>query len=142
MTGKVTPEAKKAYRKAVKKTHPDYGGSAAEFRKVQAAWEALNRRSPTTDSHQRRPGSYTQPPPYTRPRPSPRERDQHQRAKEQARRARQQAWDSRPPRGSKKKDRPWPPPPGTVNRDEIPTWKCIAGPVVLVAIIACFIYPL
>lgn len=34
-------ELLRAYRRAVRRTHPDMGGSAAEFAAVQAAWEAL-----------------------------------------------------------------------------------------------------
>jgi hypothetical protein len=36
-------EIRKAYRHAVLRTHPDRGGSAAEFRAVQRAWESLER---------------------------------------------------------------------------------------------------
>lgn len=35
-------EVKKAYRKLTRTTHPDLGGSAEEFRKVQEAWETLS----------------------------------------------------------------------------------------------------
>jgi hypothetical protein len=33
-------QVKAAFRKKAKETHPDYGGSAAEFAKVQKAWES------------------------------------------------------------------------------------------------------
>lgn len=39
--GYTPDELKAAYRQRVRETHPDVGGSAEEFRKVQAAWEAL-----------------------------------------------------------------------------------------------------
>lgn len=35
-------EAKSAYRKLVKKHHPDRGGDVKEFMKVQKAWELLD----------------------------------------------------------------------------------------------------
>ena len=35
-------EIARAYRRAARRTHPDMGGSAAEFAVVQAAWEALS----------------------------------------------------------------------------------------------------
>jgi curved DNA-binding protein CbpA len=34
-------ELKQAYRRALRTSHPDVGGSAASFRKVQAAWAVL-----------------------------------------------------------------------------------------------------
>jgi curved DNA-binding protein CbpA len=34
-------ELRTAYRRCVRSTHPDHGGSAEEFREVQAAWELL-----------------------------------------------------------------------------------------------------
>lgn len=37
-------ELKAAYRKALKRTHPDAGGSAVEFVEVQNAWEWLRKR--------------------------------------------------------------------------------------------------
>jgi DnaJ-class molecular chaperone len=36
-------EFKAAYKKRAKETHPDMGGTAEEFRKVQAAYEAIKR---------------------------------------------------------------------------------------------------
>lgn len=35
-------ELRTAYRRCVRSTHPDHGGSAEEFREVQAAWELLS----------------------------------------------------------------------------------------------------
>lgn len=37
---------RRAYVAAARRTHPDLGGDAAEFRAVQAAWEALRHRAP------------------------------------------------------------------------------------------------
>lgn len=37
-------EMKSAYRKALKRTHPDAGGSAVEFIEVQNAWEFIQRK--------------------------------------------------------------------------------------------------
>jgi DnaJ-class molecular chaperone len=36
-------EFKAAYRKRTKETHPDTGGTAEDFKKVQAAYEAIKR---------------------------------------------------------------------------------------------------
>jgi DnaJ-class molecular chaperone len=36
-------EFKAAYRKKVKETHPDTGGNAEDFKKVQASYEAIKR---------------------------------------------------------------------------------------------------
>ena len=35
-------ELKRAYRKALRESHPDHGGTAEHFARVQEAWEALN----------------------------------------------------------------------------------------------------
>jgi curved DNA-binding protein CbpA len=34
-------ELRRAYRRALRRTHPDTGGEAVEFHAVQAAWEVL-----------------------------------------------------------------------------------------------------
>lgn len=39
------PAIHRAYRRAVRRTHPDVGGSAAEFEEVQAAYESLRGRA-------------------------------------------------------------------------------------------------
>jgi curved DNA-binding protein CbpA len=58
-----------AYRRAVRRTHPDAGGSAAEFEAVQAAYEALRDapRGRTAGAAGRRPPT----PPPKRPSPPP-----------------------------------------------------------------------
>ena len=39
-------EAKRAFRRLAKQTHPDFGGSATDFRAVAGAWAALTNQLP------------------------------------------------------------------------------------------------
>ena len=39
-------EAQRAFRRLAKQTHPDFGGSAADFRAVAGAWAALTNQLP------------------------------------------------------------------------------------------------
>jgi hypothetical protein len=39
--GATREQIRQAYRRRARETHPDMGGSAEEFRRVQTAWDAL-----------------------------------------------------------------------------------------------------
>lgn len=62
-----------AYRRAVRRTHPDVGGTAAEFEAVQEAYETLRdpgrRRAFDAARAPRRPAAPPPPPPPPRPPP-------------------------------------------------------------------------
>jgi hypothetical protein len=49
-------ELKRAYRKRLRETHPDTGGSAAEFRAVQEAWERVGTPGARAAFNRSRPG--------------------------------------------------------------------------------------
>jgi hypothetical protein len=68
------PAIHSAYRRAVRRTHPDVGGTAAEFEAVQAAYEALRDRGgrpPPPPPPPRRPAPSGQRPPPSRQTPAP-----------------------------------------------------------------------
>lgn len=48
--GAAAAVVRRAYRRQVRRTHPDAGGSAADFRRVQRAWEALREAESSPDT--------------------------------------------------------------------------------------------
>jgi len=84
-----TDELRKGYRRALRRAHPDTGGTAVRFHAVQAAWEQVgtpgdratyDRRAAARPTVQRTAPTFTDPwsrnvPPRSAPHPDPRQRE-------------------------------------------------------------------